>query len=247
MPGFHLREDLRNPLPITATKRINLWVCTSPDWLQHTHKWLPRWEETKENNKSISTTVSLLSILSLLQANSGQDHGSHLTDSNKIRMLAGSLGGKEKYWEQGRPLWAVSQVSVLGIWTSLFCHYGNECWKLSRIQSQLDRNKYEMKGHMMIKPLTDPWKKTAMIEPSFSWHWGSSDPWLGHLKGQGQLAQIHNSASLLQSYLHKWLPKSHKFKSKLLFSTSPTPSYPAIVFKSSSGHIYLYFFSFFPV
>lgn len=30
--------------------------------------------------------------------------------------------------------------------------YGNECWELSKIQSQLDSDKYEAKGHIVIKP-----------------------------------------------------------------------------------------------
>lgn len=112
-----------------------------------------------------------------------------------------------------------------------FFLYGNECWELSKIQSQLVSDKYEMKGHMVFKPFTDQWKKqpwlTQQLEkPSVSLSWGCSDPWCDHCKRREPLAQVHNSASLLQSCLHEWLLKSHTRKSKLLFPTQLHP-YPA--------------------
>lgn len=88
-----------------------------------------------------------------------------------------------------------------------------------------------MKNHMMIKPFTGQWKKQPWLtqevkKPSISLSWGRSDLWCGHHDGQRQLAQIHNSASLLQRHLHKWWLKSRIFKSKLLFSTQLHPFPP---------------------
>lgn len=181
----------------------------SQDWLQSTYKWLPRWEETKKIINELVPKWALLSALSISQANSGQGYGSNSADSNNheyflIYMFAGSFRWRDKYWEQAWPLWTAFQVFVLGMWTSLngnqpsrplhlsFFHCGNECWKLSKIQSQLDSDKYEVKGHMMIKPFTDQWKKQLWLtqeleKPSISLSWGSSDPWHGTTWGEGNL------------------------------------------------------------
>lgn len=88
-----------------------------------------------------------------------------------------------------------------------------------------------MKNHMMIKPLTGQWKKQPWLtqevkKPSIPLSWSSSDPWCGRYESQRQLPQIHNSASLLKSHLHKWWLKNHIFKSKLLFSTQFHPFSP---------------------
>lgn len=157
-----------------------------------------------------------------------------------IHRFAGSFCWRDKCWEQGWSPWTTFQVFVLGKWMSpngnwpnhplhlSFFFYGNECWKLSKIQSQLGSDKYEMKGHMVIKPFTVQWKKQSWLtqeleKPSISLSGGCSDPWCGHCKRQGPLVKIHNSASLLQSCLNRWLFKSHICKSKPLFSTHLHP------------------------
>lgn len=93
---------------------------------------------------------------------------------------------------------------MLGIWTSLngnqpkrllhfsFYHYGNECWKLSKTQSQLDSDKYEAKGHRWLGHLLtsgkkQPWLTQELEKPSISVSWGSSGPWHSQQLQEGRV------------------------------------------------------------